>query len=357
MTMKKFLHIASVNITLVGLGIVILEAVFGSWLIQIKLNHLNLIKDFQVLLYVDGKYNWEKSTIIYTRDEYGLRGSFSSPREVDIITVGGSTTDQRYINDGYTWQAVIQNEFARAGAQVIFANAGVNGQSTFGHIKNFDWWFPHVPELKPRFILFYVGLNDFYKDNDSLYDVLKSDHSIRQILRERSAIYHLLRTLKGIYMAQVVYKIGHGSVDFEKVMWTDKPILKEYRILMNSKMKAYAARLDTLIDRAHKFGAKPIFVTQPSRRYKFISGKLFGIDIVTKYDNVKYNGVDYYKMMRKVDNVTMQICKERQAICVDLSGDLTLSWKNEDFYDFAHMTPKGARKVGLYLYQKLKEQI
>jgi hypothetical protein len=74
--------------------------------------------------------------------------------------VGGSTTNLKYINDGETWQDIIQNKFKETGKDVVLANAGIEGASTISHIKSFDWWFPAIPGLNPEYIIFYVGIND-----------------------------------------------------------------------------------------------------------------------------------------------------------------------------------------------------
>jgi hypothetical protein len=54
---------------------------------------------------------------------------------------------------------VLQTCLAQNGAGLTVANAGVDGQSTVGHIMNFKWWFPNIPRLAPDYILFYLGLN------------------------------------------------------------------------------------------------------------------------------------------------------------------------------------------------------
>ena len=354
----RALPVVPVNILLVVFVIVLIEAIFGSWFNPENLNRLNLIRDARILYKVDNLYNWPDPYIIYTRDKYGLRGSFASPNEVDILTVGGSTTDQRYISDGYTWQDVIQKEFDKVGAKVVVANAGVDGQSTFGHIKNFDWWFNQIPELRPGFILFYVGLNDFYKDTDYEYDdLVANDNSIKQLIKERSVFYYLYRTIKAIYKAHFVYEISHTTIDFGTINWTEKPLLGEYPDFMHDRLTAYAARLEQLIKRTRDFGSQPIFVTQPSREYRFNSEQLFGVDIISQYENVRFNGVDFYHMMRSMDDILLQTCKNNNVLCFDLSRDLATRWEDQDFYDFGHMTPNGAKKVGLYLYQKLKEHM
>jgi hypothetical protein len=102
----------------------------------------------------------------YTRDAWGLRGSAETLKEIDIVTVGGSTTDQRYLDDGTTWQSVAERELRAAGRPLVLTNAGVDGQSSVGHAFNFRYWFPLLHGLQPRIVLFYVGINDVLKGED-----------------------------------------------------------------------------------------------------------------------------------------------------------------------------------------------
>ena len=78
--------------------------------------------------------------------------------------MGGSTTDQRYITDGQTGQDVFQQEFAITGKNIVVANAGIDGQSSFGYIKNFDYWFPNILSLKSKYVLFEkIFMTSFFK--------------------------------------------------------------------------------------------------------------------------------------------------------------------------------------------------
>jgi hypothetical protein len=209
--LKRAATVVLVNSILIVLGKVIVELALGDWIRPNALNKLNIIRSRTIKINIDGLYEWPTNTVTYTRDSHGLRGSFHEPSEINVLTVGGSTTDQRFINDGYTWQDVIQQRFQSMGKTVVVANAGVDGQSTFGHIKNFDWWFPNIPGLKPECILFYVGINDFHMKEGSSSDALivdDRDKSVRQILRERSVLYHVLRTIHGAYVARFTYKLS-----------------------------------------------------------------------------------------------------------------------------------------------------
>jgi len=59
-------------------------------------------------------------------------------------------------------------------------------------------------------------------------------------------------------------------------------------------------------------------------------------------------------MMRKLDNVTKSVAVEKGASFVDLASKPI--WEDSDFYDFSHMTPEGAQKVGTLLYEALKNK-
>ncbi|MCI0559356.1 MAG: hypothetical protein MN733_12750, partial [Nitrososphaera sp.] len=211
-------------------------------------------------------------------------------------------------------------------------------------------WFPSIPNLQPRFILYYVGLNDFDKDEGYTYDeLLIEQNSLRQQLRERSALYYVLRTLKGMYLARYVNKTAHGAD--KTTDWTDVSLIRNYDGLMSDWLASYAARLRVLIDKTRLFGAVPIFMTQPSRRFKFVNGEITGHARIGTYNGMEFNGVDYFHMMKRINAVTMKTCLEHGGICVDLAKELQLD--DADFYDGSHMTSSGTKKVGLYLYSKL----
>lgn len=352
---KRILFMVSINLLILGIGVAIAELIFGGWINEENVNRLNLIRDCTLEYDASELYSGTSPTIKYSRDKHGLRGSHETPGQIDILTVGGSTTDQRYIGDGETWQDVLQNQFSQSGQSIVIANAGVDGQSTYGHIKNFEWWFPNIPGLSPKYILFYVGLNDFYKEAGGRYDRLggEEQHTLMDRIEARSAIWHLVRTLHGTYKAMVVNKIGHRPLDFSEVQWTNQPVQDNYDF-MERRLKEYASRLRILAKRTKDLGASPIFVSQPSCRYRITKEGLVGDNTIGSYDSHTYNGVDYYYMMKRLDSITEAVALEKNAIFVDLASHS--GWVESDFYDFEHMTPAGAKKVGVLLHEALKER-
>lgn len=351
--MKSALKILAVNTALIFAGIFILELTLGEWFNTGRLNRLNIHKNREFRYDVSTLYDDPQPIITYSRDPYGLRGSHQTPDDIDMLTVGGSTTEQRLIRDGATWQDVLQEQFQQTGSGVIIANAGVDGQSTYGHIKNFKWWFGDIPGLAPDYILFYIGVNDFHKEAGDEYDILLEDFNLGQSIKDNSALWHLIRTLRGAYFARVK-KLVHDSIDFNELQWTRQPLQDSYGF-MRPRLDAYATRLRILADLTHEFRAEPIFVSQPTRHYRITPDGIEGHSNKGFYDGHEYNGVDYYHMIRQLDSVTEAVAIEKGAIFVDLGSHT--EWVDTDFYDYSHMTPQGARKVGILLREELKNRV
>jgi hypothetical protein len=147
--MKKSGRVLLINLLSLGTGLLVLELLLGTWFFGDPMRTLNIPRNSETRYTIHSPY-FPKKESLCVRDEWGLRGSFDDPGEISILTIGGSTTAQRYLSEGETWQDVLQRNFFAAGDQVVVGNAGLSGQSTFGHIKNFSLWLPRSPRLKPK---------------------------------------------------------------------------------------------------------------------------------------------------------------------------------------------------------------
>jgi hypothetical protein len=65
----------------------------------------------------------------------------------------------------------------------------------------------------------------------------------------------------------------------------------------------------------------------------------------------RINGVDYYYMMKMLNETTLATCLEIGGIPIDVANNI--QWEDGDFYDNVHNTPQGAAKIGRYLYSEL----
>ena len=344
-----------INILILFLGVLALELSMGGWIRKSRrLESLNITRD-KKFIYKSDIYTNTPIDIHYSRDKYGLRGegSFNAPEKINILTIGGSTTDQRFVTDGETWQDILEGCFIKNGNPFLVSNAGIDGQSTFGHIKNFEIWFPLIPNLRPKYVLFYIGINDFYRLTESdIFDDLNRNSIFINKLKSNSAIYSLLRKIQGAIRAEKV-KVVHRKIDFKELKYTSDGIAKKDLFkLYDKNLDAFENRVRILIKNTVSIGSTPIFVTQPSMMYKMIGdGKITGVSDTMYLDGHAYNGVDYFNLLNKLNERIRKACGNKYTV-IELTS-LPI-WKEDDFYDFAHNTPKGAKKIGEELYRQLK---
>ncbi len=348
--MKK-ISVIFLNFVYLISGLLVLEVFFGGWLSSNSLGQLNILKNVEYHFNTSHLYRGKFPETLYQRDRFGLRGHYEDPDHIDILTVGGSATDQRYLTEGTTWQDVIEKRFLSDEKKVKIANAGVDGQSSYGHLKNFELWFPKIPHLKPRYVLLYLGVNDLLTQTSN--DDLAGDQTWKGRIRSKSALFHLYELVKGNYLSLFHYPLGHQSVNFSHLHWTSHPLQNNHEGLLAHRLEAHEKNLSQLNKKIRALGAIPIYVTQPSFLYRHINSVVEGAETVFFYEGLPINGIDFYNMLSLINERTLQVCHDVHGICLNLAGEV--SFEETDFYDYFHNTPEGAQKIGEYLYKKLKD--
>ena len=160
MNSKKLLLIAGWNIAFLLLFMGAIELVLGNWLKPKPAASQIPNASYGKHLKWNAQEIYRSSTpvlISYTRDQQGYRNFNPVHRGNRILTIGGSTTDQRFVSDGETWQ----DELERLNPTSNVINGGVDGQSALGHLFAIKNW--HAIELKDKQIskvVFYFGIND-----------------------------------------------------------------------------------------------------------------------------------------------------------------------------------------------------
>ncbi|MEX2450971.1 MAG: hypothetical protein WD407_08970, partial [Rhodospirillales bacterium] len=74
-----------------------LEAIFGNWIFGPQYGFLNIPRNTTRHFDVSAVYGGGRTQ--YTREKHGLRGDFRNPADIDMLVIGGSTTNELYIDD------------------------------------------------------------------------------------------------------------------------------------------------------------------------------------------------------------------------------------------------------------------
>jgi hypothetical protein len=284
--------------------------------------------------------------IIYQKDEYGFRGRSKDVSKIDILTVGGSTTDEKFLNVEDTWSHKLEKKFQDFEKKVDVVSAGIDGQSSHGHIWSLKNWFPKVKNLKTTYIIFYMGINENLKNkSDTIFDLQIENLSVKKkvkyyIQRNNGFLYKIYNILAkkyyNLYMNQG-YEILFPKYTKTKNKFTPNQDQKNYLINNLAEIKELTTKLNAI----------PIFVTQRSQYWKNIDGKIL------LANNYIYNDKDYYNFEKFIAEIIIDFCKENNILCIDIFKNI--KFDIEDHFELAHTTAKGSQKIADYIFEKLNE--
>ena len=149
--MLKSLKIILINIFIFLILILSIEIFFGYWFDKNNLGPYvrehRLRKTSYTTIFEQKEYNFT-----YERNYYGIRGEEFPPEKIEIIMVGGSTTDERYKPIEHTIAELISSELKKKNINKKIFNLGIEAQSSIGHLVNIDYWFKKIPKFKPKYI-------------------------------------------------------------------------------------------------------------------------------------------------------------------------------------------------------------
>jgi len=348
--------------------ILVCEIVFGYWFWGDPLDGLNIFRG--VTWRYDANHLYARDEpVIYRRDKWGFRGQYGEPADIGVLIVGGSTTDQRFITEGETWPDVFSQCLDKNGVSLPVANGGVTGQSTQGFLADMDLWFSRIPNLKPKFMMAYLGINDIwaksethkYKNNPREFNeqrVVTSQWSVLyQRMKMHSAMYRLYRTVKGAWIAWkagLAYQTGGaGDERAADVMARKMTAARAVTILRDGpKLRAmekqveanyggelvyYRRNLLTFVEKVRATGTEPLLVTQTWANFGFDGDRLYG-------------DAFQYALQNTFNDVTRQTCAAENLPCIDLAADI--SFRPGDTIDAVPPTPRWAVRVGDYICKK-----
>ena len=303
---------------------------------------INVKRNFEFDYPTVDPYNSSNGSVNYKRDEYGLRDSCSSPRDIKILTIGGSTTDQRYVSLKSTFQNVLQDRLTiKIGDFGCVSNAGVDGHSSFGHIYSFERWFPLVSDLSPTYVILYVGINDANFERSATpnpgHDHMYSE-GLKGWLKQFEIVFRLLPIydyLQSLQNPELVFAT-HKPTPYTADDYTERFLSENTEQMAEINASAFRGRYEQVLAEVKEMGATPICLTQPHIYTKVIDGKKLGVSNVIN----NYNGLDFDYSLKLINSQIFDLC-----------GPLTLDlynskFENKHFYDGIHTTELGSMFIG-----------
>ncbi len=291
-----------------------------------------------------------------TSNSLGFRGK-EPPADFDnwltIVAVGGSTTECHYLSDDRTWPARLEKLLVDRLQKVWVNNAGLDGQSTFGHHLLFE---QVLSNLRPDYLLLLVGLNDVGREDLNDFDAAARVESQRWHDRLIAAS-ELLSTAQALYRT---YRAFHLGVVHEWTLDLHAAPIGQFDPAKTAAMLAehsaryvpkFAARLRTLIEASRGAGIEPILITQPV---------LFG-DLTDPSTGVRIRdqlhgdiaACDHWSILELYNDATRALGRAAKIHVIDLARALPKD--SALYYDWLHYTNAGAERVAEIVAQNLTQ--
>ena len=316
----------------------IIEIFFGHWFASHSfgpyMREHRLKKNPVVLSYNGTEYNY-----IYKRNYYGFRGEEMDPSKIEAVIIGGSTTDERYKPQEMTITNNLNTLLKKNGYNFQIINAGIEGQSTVGHIYNFEHWFPKLENFSPKLYIFYIGANDFgFEADQDEYFMKLGDGHIKNpnpvevffdYLKSNSFFYDKLRIIKHkYYLTDKKVSYDHKFHDSIKI--------QEYEYINYKK----ALKLHDIkkLKIKHK-----IVIAKFLKRIKILNTLVNEEDSTAVFINqVLFDGLKHEKLFI-LNHSLIEYCKSKNIYCIDLA--IKLDGKFSYWYDEVHTTPLGSKII------------
>ena len=338
--------------------LIIFELFNGFWFrSQLEKNILNLNALYDIDIKINpNDYYQNNQNISYVRNKYGLRINCQKIHDIDIVSIGGSTTDQRYIDYKDTFSYILQEKLSKhLGSSICIANSGVDGHRLVSNIDSLENWFPLIPSFNPKYYLLNIGINDSALISTKSLQSTSNNNTFLSYLKfqviSNSYLYWFSKKIQniiGINLNQygvLNHKKGIKK-DFEYTSFK-KSHKFENDIILNSDI--FASNYERIIKIITARGAKPICVTQQAL---FVKNGM-GIDKAFPYKDTYLNGLDLQFSLNLINKKITEICSNENALIVNIENN---HFTESDFYDFVHHNPQGSKKLANLIFDTIKNR-
>ena len=292
--------------------------------------------------------------VVHQRNSLGFRGpeppaDFS--RDLTIVTVGGSTTECFDLAEDKTWPHVLGVNLQRDFKPLWLNNAGLSGNSTFGHYILMQ---DYLVKLQPKVVVFLVGINDLGIRGERDFDQRIHGVNFRSLERflASAAVHSELATaalnLYRYYFPKSVMINNQNDpqeIDFNKLRHF--VVSSEARAAMikdhqDHYLRPYKTRLEKLITICREHNIMPVLLTQPVLYGEGVE-EAGGVDLSHRLVAQDMDGATAWRVLELYNDVTREVGRERGVLVIDLAREMP---KNSTYYyDLMHYTNAGAARL------------
>jgi lysophospholipase L1-like esterase len=302
----------------------------------------------------------------------GIRGDeLPSQSTLNILCIGGSTTECLYLDQSETWPHLVQvqlQEKLRPQQQVWIGNIGMAGRRTREHLLQMQKLLPELDRVDAVILL--VGCNDIMRRlaEDDKYepDILTSqqgedavlDRAFAQRPRssslwppQKAALSRYLRAAKNLVQSKLHIEDEIGEVyQIRRARRASSTQIRNELPNMSSGLAEYSRNLSGIAQCAETRGVRLILMTQPSLYRDDLTAQeistlwMGGIGPLSAEPGQGYYSVEALEEAFRMYNQALRtFCEEESIELIDLEAVIPKS--TAVFYDDVHFTEHGAAEV------------
>jgi lysophospholipase L1-like esterase len=293
-----------------------------------------------------------------TTDAKGFRVippiDYGSKRGLRIFAIGGSTTEQIYLDDRATWTYLLQEKLARAlGRPIEVINTGVSGVRAVHHVSTLD----HIVRYDPDVVLFMLGANDWNRQIRTHFAAPGRDRSDPF---SKTLLGHALHRMYDIY------KRPKPSSDFlvsreERGEYlsrqNDSLHRKDRRSFMPTDVsEEYEVNLRAVDEICKNQQLDCIFLTQPNAYSEGVPDELKERFWMTPPDEIYTLDLKSMTHIAHLYNqYLMEFGSRNDHFVIDVASEMPASF--DCFHDDMHFNEKGAERVAEIVADALAEHL
>lgn len=298
----------------------------------------------------------------FTANALGIRGDELSIRGDEAVTrilvLGGSVTECLLVDDRDAWPHVAQTRLVDAtGKDIWVGNAGRSGQNTLDYVAHAQVL---APEIKPHIVIAMPGGNDLQAAVEER--LLPLDLLDQALLRRFAAklyqpgaarIFDAMEPSYTLFLLKQRYNAPTLEYsDFyraRKLARYNSPKLDEIPDLQDH-LETYRATLEQLVEATSRLDdTELVLMTHPflwkdEMPDEEVRALWAGYSCMDCPDRVFYSRQALRTALEAINAITLDVCKESDLQCFDLEANVEKNLDN--FYDDAHLTASGSRRVG-----------
>ncbi len=340
----KYIKVIFYNLCILFSLIILIEIIFGYWFKKNNFGiHMRSERN-KVIKFNVNHHNSKKIEFLHKRNFYGFIGNEFDPKKVKVIFEGGSTGAEIWKPQENSIVEILNNLIASKNDEYKIYNASVNGKSIRGYIHDFNHWFKKIPNFKPEYVIFYLGINDRYFLDDELHRFYDQQYStifskkVRDYIKNNSFFLEKIKKIENKFFTKnkILYNMNKNNLynNFNYINYSKA--LSMHSNSLNDTDKIFIKKLNERLKNLNKIITKnkfiPIFITQ-----------------------VKFDGLSE-KRLFLVNEEIKKFTKLHNYILIPLD-EIIIEMKREDFFDEYHTTIDGSKRIADAIYPLLRLHI